>query len=161
MAKIQFLGLAKAKITTWEKALWAQAPGCEQKAENPYTLFPKRNTTLISGFLWGPWTRVGYPGSCPPREGALWKRHLAKISLTYTPPKKKGKLIKKSCVSFGEECSDQVYPTIRFTRLDPTMSKNLKFKKKYKWLPHYQSWGLQVYLCRYSIYFLWLLFTLG
>ena len=58
------------------------------------TFFPKRNATLISGFLWWPWTRISDPGSCPQREMTLGTRsigkgHLAQISLTYIPPQKK------------------------------------------------------------------------
>ncbi len=36
--------------------------------EHLSTFFPKSNITLISRFLWWPWTRVSDPRSCPPRE---------------------------------------------------------------------------------------------
>ncbi len=66
-----------------------------------YTLFPKRNATLISGFLWWPWTKVIDLGSCI--------RCIVNMkfgpNFSELPSSPKERQLQKSCVSFGEECS--------------------------------------------------------
>ncbi len=60
-----------------------------------HTLFPERNATLISRFLWWPWTRVSDPSLVETTFGP-------KFTDLHLSPKERQ--LQKSCVSFGEEC---------------------------------------------------------